>query len=192
MVISGQGALVRKDVELSSPEVYSLKFGDVVTCAEIVGRRARIIDPVEGWVSLATSDNEPLFELTFPPDKRTQVRTMERRFEKLKQQQAERRIGETSPVAMPQVHRVSDEPAPKDGVNTLKTKIVFKSPSTIHDEAVPRLDANALKKPQKAPTVSSELASQDLLLDFDSPQQPTSLSTPELKMDQKDSDFSLL
>ena len=185
MVISGQGALVRKDVELGSPEVYSLKFGDVVTCAEIIGRRARIIDPVEGWVSLMTSDNEALFELTFPPDKRTQVRTMERRFEKLKQQQAARKSGELSPVATPQIMRTSDEPK-DDGVSTLKSKIVFKSPSASNDVAVPRLDVTALKKPQKAPTVSSEQPSHDLLLDFDSPQQATSRSTPEL------TEFSLL
>jgi hypothetical protein len=179
MVISAQGALVRREIELESPEVYSLKFGDVVTCAEIVGRRARIIDPVEGWVSLFTSENEALFELTFPPDKRTQVRTMERRFDKLKQEQALRRSGDSSPVAAPTVQRSSDE-----GVGNLKSKIVFKSSSSSKDVSVPKLDMTNLKRPS---TTSNEQP-HDLLLEFDSPEQPTSRSTPEVP----DTGFSLL
>lgn len=179
MVISAQGALVRREIELESPEVYSLKFGDVVTCAEIVGRRARIIDPVEGWLSLFTSENEALFELTFPPDKRTQVRTMERRFDKLKQEQALRRSGDSSPVAVPTVQRSSD-----DSVGNLKSKIVFKSYSSSKDVSVPKLDMTNLKR---RPTTSIE-HTHDLLLEFDSPEQPTSRSTPEVP----DAGFSLL
>ena len=178
MVISGEGALVRKEMDLESPQVYTLRFGDVVTCAEIVGRRARIIDPVEGWVSLFTSENESLFELTFPPDKRTQVRTMERRFEKLKQEQA-RKPGDTSPIAAPTVQRVDDEP-PSDGVATLKSKIVFKSSASSVETPVPRLGMTLQQS--KKPAVT-----EDLLLDFESAPESSSRLTPE-----RVEEFSLL
>jgi hypothetical protein len=193
MVIAAQGALVRKEVELTSPEVYSLSFGDVVTCAEIIGRRARIIDPVEGWVSLVSSENDALFELTFPPDKRTQVRTMERRFEKLKQQQAAVKSGEGSPVATPQVIRTSDKTEPEDnGVSALKTKIVFKSTPTGDDVPVPRLDTS-LKKPPKLSTGSRTPPPQDLLFDFEASSEfQTVESTAEPVAGARDSDFSLI
>lgn len=185
MVISGQGALVRKETDLTSSEIYSLKFGDVVTCVEIVGRRARIVDPVEGWVSLVTSANEAIFELTFPPDKRTQVRTMERRFEKLKQEQALHRNGESSPVSAPTVHRTSD-----NNVATLKSKVVFKTQSSgDRDVCVPKLDISGGFRKSAAAKASSD----DLLLDFDTPQ--TARTTPELPGDESNNNttgFSLL
>ena len=180
MVISSQGALVRRDLDLASPELYSLRFGDVVTCAEIVGRRARIIDPVEGWVSLVSSSNESLFELTFPPEKRVQVRTMERRFEKLKLQQAS--TGEdASPVTTAQVQRTCEEES--SSVSALKSKIVFKLASST-EIPVPRL--GAIPKLPSAPSAMPTPVN-DLLLDFSSP--PTaSTRTPELAADP----FSLL
>jgi hypothetical protein len=172
MVIVAEGALVRKGMDLGSPELYNLKFGDVVTCAEIVGRRGRIIDPVEGWVSLVTSSNETLFELTFPPDKRTQARTMERRFEKLKQAQAARN-NDSSPMATPDVIRLSDEEA-NAPVASLKSKIVFKNPPSA-SAPVPVL-APVLRRPVQ----------DDLLLDTATGR--TGIQTPELQED----DFSLL
>lgn len=194
MVISSQGALVRKQMELDSPQVYNLRFGEVVTVAEIVGRRARLIDPVEGWVSLTTSDNECIFELTFPPDKRTQVRTMERRFEKLKQDQA-MRGGDSSPIAIPTVHRTTDsdqsdeDPSKATTVSNLKSKIVFKSKPESDSKPVPAL--KPLGKPAAATVVAAPVSSGDLL-DFGSPQKPASssgISTPEV---ENENNFSLL
>lgn len=180
MVIVADGALVRKEMDIGSPELYNLKFGDVVTCAEIIGRRARIIDPVEGWVSLVTSSNETLFELTFPPDKQTQVRTMERRFEKLKLEQASRRADESSPIATPVIQRLSDDDSSGGTAmrNLKSTKIVFKNPST------------AGSVPALAPATRRPIVQDDLLLD-DSSTQPSYASrvhTPELMEDP----FSLL
>lgn len=193
MVISAQGALVRTGLELDSPEVYSLRFGDVVTCAEIIGRRARIIDPVEGWVSLMTSSNESLFELTFPPDKRTQTRTMERRFEKLKQQQAGRQ-GDSSPVAAPVVHRATDSQPADDGVTSLKSKIVFKSSSESSEAPVPRLGAvlpkRTLAPPPTVKASGTTAVQEDLLLDFDSPDR-SSQATPQ-PVNTVPTEFSLL
>ena len=163
LVLPPQGALVRREIDLNSPQVYNLRQGDVVTCAEITGRRARIIDPVEGWVSLVSTHNEIIMELTFPPDKKTQVSTMNRRFDKLQEQQATK--GSDSPIATPMVHRTdSAEPAcePSNSeVKNLKSKIVFKSHIPI-PVSVPAL---ALKS--TAPKVD--------LLDLES----TSISTPE-------------
>jgi len=194
MVISSQGALVRNQMELDSPQVYNLRFGDVVTVAEIDGRRARLIDPVEGWVSLTTSDNECIFELTFPPDKRTQVRTMERRFEKLKQEQAAMRGCDLSPIAVPTVHRTTDsdqseEDPSKTTVSNLKSKIVFKSKLESENKPVPAL--KPLGKPAAATLVAAPVSSEDLL-DFGSPQKPLSssgISTPEVVIETS---FSLL
>ena len=179
MVIVAEGALVRKEMDLGSAELYNLKFGDVVTCAEIIGRRARIIDPIEGWVSLVTSSNETLFELTFPPDKRTQVRTMERRFAKLKQEQATRSAEESNPLPTPVIRRTNekDEPAPITG---LMSKIVFKDSSS--SEPVPAL-APILRRRRSATTQA------DLLLDTPEPSSAVSgVKTPELREDP----FSLL
>ncbi len=145
MVLARQGALVRKELDLDSPEVFKLEFGDVVTCVDISGRRARIIDPVEGWVSISSQQDEVILEPTFPPSKSSQVRTMNRRFDKLKIQQAT--VRSVSPVAAPEINRISasEKPlspvgSPKQSLETLKSKIVFKhSTGPKKDEPVPVL-----------------------------------------------------
>lgn len=162
LVLHPHGALVRDTINLDSREVYNLKQGDVVTCAEIIGRRARLIDPVEGWVSLVSVSNETIMELTFPPDKRTQQRTMARRFDKLKEQQ---KSDDTSPIATPMVHRSEDAV-----VANIKAKIVFKSSQP--EQPVPKLSF---------PVVSPKV---DDLLDFNS----SNISTPQ----KFDDPFSLI
>jgi hypothetical protein len=191
MAISAQGALVRKELELTSPEVYNLRFGEVVTVAEIVGRRARIIDPVEGWVSLVTSSNESIFELTFPPDKRTQVRTMERRFEKMKQEQA-MRAGESSPVATPMIHRTDDVVDPesiKDGLVNLKSKIVFKS-KLEGPTPVPALGPILRAPGLKPPAASGNTDLLDFASSPNAAQGSSGIATPEVLSEQES--FSLI
>lgn len=172
MVMTQQGALVRKELDLESPEVFKLQFGDVVTCVDISGRRAKIIDPVEGWVSITSQQDEVILEATFPPSKSTQVRTMNRRFDKLRVQQAT--VRSVSPVAAPEINRTSDLKvpvtsdeqvrSPKQSLETLKSKIVFKSSSgPQHDEPVPVLGE---LKPLSATCGSAKPAKQVDLLDL--------------------------
>jgi hypothetical protein len=108
LVVAEQGAMVRLAQELDSPEVGGLRKGEVVTVVEMCGRRGRIADPLDGWISLETHQGEKIVRQTFPPDKKTQVKAMERRFERLKQQQtsaaaAETGRGEFSPNILPAV-----------------------------------------------------------------------------------------
>jgi hypothetical protein len=155
---------------VESPEVYNLHRGEVVTCVEIVGRRARIIDPVEGWVSLTTVHNETIMGLTVPPDKKTQIRAMNRRFDTLKQEHALKR-GASSPVAAPAIQRTGQltphhSPiSPKSGtpVESLKKKIVFKS--SIEEAGIPK----ALAGPPNSCQTTSPLPPVVNLIDFDSP-----------------------
>jgi SH3-like domain-containing protein len=86
LVSSDQGALVREAVALDSPEIVGLKKGEMVVVVEKVGRRGRIIDPVEGWISISTNSGERILTQTYPPDKKTQILMMEKRFERLKEQ----------------------------------------------------------------------------------------------------------
>jgi len=57
-VIHKGGALVRAQEDVESAFVHQLKNGDTVTVTEIVGRRCRIISPVDGWVSLRTKTDD--------------------------------------------------------------------------------------------------------------------------------------
>jgi len=57
-VVHKGGALVRAAEDVESEFVHQLKSGDVVTISEIVGRRCRIIAPVNGWVSLRTKTDD--------------------------------------------------------------------------------------------------------------------------------------
>jgi hypothetical protein len=137
---------------------------------EIVGRRARIIDPVEGWVSITTVYDEPIMGLTIPPDKKTQVRTMNRRFDKLKQEQA-LKGGASSPIAAPMIHRtgeiqscnIMDSPKEQTPVESLKKKIVFKSSIT------PAGEMEATKPLAGPPRSGIKSAPVVDLLDFGSP-----------------------
>eukprot|EP01065_Artemidia_motanka_P037951 TRINITY_DN46839_c0_g1_i1.p1 TRINITY_DN46839_c0_g1~~TRINITY_DN46839_c0_g1_i1.p1 ORF type:complete len:1367 (+),score=316.34 TRINITY_DN46839_c0_g1_i1:58-4101(+) len=51
-VVSPKGAIVREEADLHSPEVGTLPCGTTVKVEEVKGRRARIISPVSGWLSL--------------------------------------------------------------------------------------------------------------------------------------------
>ena len=183
LVLHPLGALVREAEDLSSPSVYNLRQGDVVTCVELLGRRARLVDPVEGWVSLVSTSNEVLMELTFPPDKKTQVKTMNRRFDKLKEQQ--QRTETDSPIATPMVHRSNDEPIPvNDSVTNLKSKIVFKS-SVQKVSSIPTL---------AGPRVFQQPSPQTNLLDLDviTPEKSNILEPTRENTLEKEDPFSFL
>jgi hypothetical protein len=172
IVIAAQGAMVREGIELDSATVHGLRPGDLVTVVDISGRRARIIDPVEGWVSLRSNSNEPIMELTIAPDKRTQVALMERRFEKLKASQQE-----TEPDSQPPAAAVWTETSPSSAsVATIKSKVSFKPLGQTVDAvpklgapgAVPKLSGPGLKRP---PTVNiQDNSPQNDLLQLVSPQ----------------------
>lgn len=51
-IVAEEGAIVRRESELNSPEVCLLPFDTVVYVAEVRGRRARVVQPMPGWVSL--------------------------------------------------------------------------------------------------------------------------------------------
>jgi len=125
IVIAQQGAMVREEIDLDSAPVHGLRRGDLVTAVDISGRRARIIDPVEGWVSLKTINNEPILEGTIAPDKRTQVAQMEKRWDKLKnEQQAHPHPVEVAPVTDgPVVMKEADVAT----LSAMKAKLQFKS-----------------------------------------------------------------
>jgi uncharacterized protein YgiM (DUF1202 family) len=101
LIVAEQGAMVRSGVELDSPEIGGLRKGEVVTVVEIVGRRGRISDPLDGWISLETNQGEKILKQTFPPDNKKQIQAMERRFERLKQAQqqnsTQREISDINP-----------------------------------------------------------------------------------------------
>lgn len=50
------GALVRSGYDTQTPQVHQLDVGEIVTVVELHGRRARIITPVDGWVSTETKE----------------------------------------------------------------------------------------------------------------------------------------
>ncbi|KAF4697290.1 hypothetical protein FOZ60_009914 [Perkinsus olseni] len=87
IVVARQGAMVRKGIEMDSPQVHGLRRADICTVVKISGRRARIVEPVEGWVSLYTADGEVIMRQTLPPDRREQNMHLDRRFEQVKREQ---------------------------------------------------------------------------------------------------------
>eukprot|EP00391_Amoebophrya_sp_Ameob2_P013851 CAMPEP_0178989410 /NCGR_PEP_ID=MMETSP0795-20121207/4347_1 /TAXON_ID=88552 /ORGANISM="Amoebophrya sp., Strain Ameob2" /LENGTH=222 /DNA_ID=CAMNT_0020680785 /DNA_START=142 /DNA_END=807 /DNA_ORIENTATION=- len=56
------GALVREGYDTTTPQVHQLNYGEIVAIVELVGRRARMIQPVYGWVSLRTKDGVKILE----------------------------------------------------------------------------------------------------------------------------------
>jgi hypothetical protein len=188
IVVAYQGAMVRQGIELDSPAVHGLRRGDLVTCVDISGRRARIIDPVEGWVSIKTHDNEPILEVTIAPDKSAQVSLMEKRFEKLKSEQKlnQSTVDSDRVLATPGQSDAAPEVQVKDSdvatVNTIKSKLSFKNsngsatpPTVIHAGGIPKI--GALKKP---PSVTQSTIPPDLF-SFDSPKsdaRPSNESVP--------------
>lgn len=163
LVVAAQGAMVREGIELDSPAIQGLRVGDIVTCVDVSGRRAKIIDPVEGWVSIRTETNQMILELTIAPDKETQVAQMERRFEKLKAQQCSTSPDSLySPSSTPITDAGSDS-QPAAPVNTIKTKLAFKTNvnnSTGGKGAIPKLSAPTGKR---ATATASQSSPVDLL-----------------------------
>jgi|LauGreDrversion4_2_1035121.scaffolds.fasta_scaffold65403_2 hypothetical protein len=174
IVVAYQGAMVRKEIELDSPTVHGLRRGDLVTCVDISGRRAKIIEPVEGWVSIKTQDNEPILEMTIAPDKSTQVNQMEKRFEKLKAEQKLNRSSLDEDKVLPapgQAEAIPDMPvkeADSATVNTIKSKLSFKSSHATESISkntiapIPKLGGPGLSKKPPANPVAD-------LFTFDSP-----------------------
>lgn len=52
---------LRKHIDMNSDIVGAVKPGTIVTVTETRGRRAKIIDPVKGWVSIKSIDNYHVF-----------------------------------------------------------------------------------------------------------------------------------
>jgi len=145
IVFSDQGAMVRLTSDLDSAQVLGLHKGEMVTVVELLGRRGRISDPVEGWVSLESSTGESIFKQTFPPGKEKQVAAMERRFELMKQKHATE-----APVQEPGTPTAPTTFNPAAGaVVNLKNRIKVRSevstdlldpsPTSAAPEVVPRL-----------------------------------------------------
>ncbi len=137
---------------------------------DVQRRRAKIIDPVEGWVSIRTESNDPIMELTIAPDKQTQVAQMERRFEKLK-------------AAQQDDHQLESPTDSNSTASGTKMKLTFKSSNTnLSDSNIPKLSGPGIKKP---PTVNTkglpkQSSTTGNLLDFDSPKaQARNLDSPE-------------
>ena len=55
-VVGVQGAIIREGEETASPFICRFPQGASVFVAETVGRRAHVIEPVEGWVSTETAN----------------------------------------------------------------------------------------------------------------------------------------
>ena len=152
IVVANQGAMVRKAIELDSDPVHGLRRGDLVTCVDLSGRRAKIIDPVEGWVSTRTQDNELILEPTIAPDKEIQVSQMEKRFEKLKAEQQQLQRTEDQDRAVPvagQAASLADVPVKESdfvAVNAIKSKLSFKVSEETPTGFIPKLSGPGLKR----------------------------------------------
>jgi hypothetical protein len=167
LVIAPQGAMVRSGIEMESPSVEALRTGDIVTCVDISGRRAKIIDPVEGWVSIRTESNDIILEQTIAPDKQTQVAQMEKRFEKLKAQQSS---NNSDVVMSPTAATVHDTDAQSSStMSSIKSKLTFKTyTKTVEapqESNVPKLPAPGTRKL----TLPKQSTPANDLLDLDSP-----------------------
>lgn len=144
IVIASQGAMVRKEIGLDSRAVHGLNRGDLVTCVEILGRRARIIEPVEGWISIRTQENESILMKTIAPDISVQAVQMEKRFAKLKSQQPHSENCDTVVPVAGQSSSLPEFPNKESDVSTvvtLKHALTFRdSPgTTTPDTAIPKL-----------------------------------------------------
>lgn len=172
IVVASQGAMVRKAIELDSAPVHGLRRGDLVTCVDLSGRRARIIDPVEGWVSTRTGDNELILEPTIAPDKHIQVSLMEKRFDKLKseQQQNQQLDDQDKAVPAPGQSSAIPETVVKESdyvaVNAIKAKLTFKNIDGVSSTPkpagfVPKLSGPCMKRAVDTVPVGQDLVSLD-------------------------------
>lgn len=180
IVVAPHGAMVRAGVELDSQPVHGLQRGDLVTCVDLSGRRARIIDPVEGWVSVKTQSNEPILEVTIAPDRETQISQMERRFAKLKAEK-ERSISDHSSETgfpLPSDQVIMESEGSPASLTAIKSKLTFKNQNDTLPSAstttssIPRLNGPAIK------TSKPEKINEDSLLVLDSPKKSNIVSLP--------------
>lgn len=65
-VVHKSGAMAREGYDTASPQVHKLVTGDQVTVVEVVERRARIIAPANGWISIATADGTAIATMIGP------------------------------------------------------------------------------------------------------------------------------
>jgi len=88
------GALVREGVEISSRQVHQLAAGEVVAVVEIAGRRARIVTPMEGWMSIETKDGVEIMRpcnIQYKSQQNEAFESMfEKKFSRLKEKQRDR------------------------------------------------------------------------------------------------------
>jgi hypothetical protein len=62
-VVHSDGANVRKDYNVASKSICTLPKGTIVVVEQVSDRRARIVKPVEGWVSTYSSNGKLILEL---------------------------------------------------------------------------------------------------------------------------------
>ena len=63
-VLPEKGILARESEDLKSSEIQRLSEGELLRVEEVVGRRARIVVPFEGWISLQNGAGVALVEIT--------------------------------------------------------------------------------------------------------------------------------
>eukprot|EP01062_Namystynia_karyoxenos_P066929 TRINITY_DN60845_c0_g1_i1.p1 TRINITY_DN60845_c0_g1~~TRINITY_DN60845_c0_g1_i1.p1 ORF type:complete len:554 (+),score=118.59 TRINITY_DN60845_c0_g1_i1:85-1746(+) len=63
VVVGSKGVRVRANQDLDAALLQELPASTRVVVAEVCGRRARIVSPVRGWVSLASASGQPLIKL---------------------------------------------------------------------------------------------------------------------------------
>jgi len=90
-VVHRGGALVRSGFETTSGQVHQLSAGEVVTVVELIGRRARIVTPIDGWISIETKDGVQIMKQCALQRKSQQneafENAFERKFQKMKDKQ---------------------------------------------------------------------------------------------------------
>jgi len=59
-VVGTHGAIIRQTHSTHSAEMGLLQYGDIVEVAEVRGRRARTVKPLEGWCSLVSADGHTM------------------------------------------------------------------------------------------------------------------------------------
>eukprot|EP01063_Lacrimia_lanifica_P034350 TRINITY_DN632_c1_g1_i2.p1 TRINITY_DN632_c1_g1~~TRINITY_DN632_c1_g1_i2.p1 ORF type:complete len:711 (+),score=148.15 TRINITY_DN632_c1_g1_i2:65-2197(+) len=62
VVVGPQGALLREGRSVESKKVTTLAHGAVVDVVEVAGRRARVVTPAAGWVSIADAQGRSLLD----------------------------------------------------------------------------------------------------------------------------------
>jgi len=117
------GALVRAGYETTTSQVHQLAAGEIVTVVEIIGRRARIVTPVDGWLSTETKDGVQIMRQCHMQRKSQQNQAFENMFEQKFQRmkdQRERKSGRppsNDPRAEHSPSYSSRSPSPRDRYN---------------------------------------------------------------------------